>query len=238
MKDHSKDADKKPADKQEQKEEEPQDQYYELKKNLVLLEKAAIEKDFRQTGVLTKNLKKIRHALSLPDALLILKFYLPDLFNRLKLSAQPTQLEAGVKIEEHLHCTQARAEQMMKFPETQLFIYIVLQMKLVDDGDFTNAKDFSDFIFLRLNLVNRRTIDPFQAKAIYFMALAYEKVGKLHTIRPQIYESFKSSCLHLDTVGQATMMNIIIRSYLQQNLYEQARNFISKTTFPENSNNS
>jgi 26S proteasome regulatory subunit N3 len=33
-------------------------------------------------------------------------------------------------------------------------------------------------------------------------------------------------------------MNIIIRSYLQQNLYEQARNFISKTTFPENASNS
>ncbi len=33
-------------------------------------------------------------------------------------------------------------------------------------------------------------------------------------------------------------MNIIIRSYLQQNLYEQARNFIQKTTFPENASNS
>jgi 26S proteasome regulatory subunit N3 len=32
-------------------------------------------------------------------------------------------------------------------------------------------------------------------------------------------------------------MNIIIRSYLQENLYEQARNFITKTTFPENSSN-
>ena len=27
-------------------------------------------------------------------------------------------------------------------------------------------------------------------------------------------------------------MNIIIRSYLAQNLYEQAHNFITKTTFP------
>lgn len=32
-------------------------------------------------------------------------------------------------------------------------------------------------------------------------------------------------------------MNIIIRSYLQQNLYEQARSFIAKTTFPELSSN-
>ena len=32
-------------------------------------------------------------------------------------------------------------------------------------------------------------------------------------------------------------MNIIIRTYLQQNLYEQARNFIVKTSFPESVSN-
>lgn len=87
-------------------------------------------------------------------------------------------------------------------------------------------------------MVNRRTLDPLQAKAVYFMSIAYEKVGKIETIRPQMLDMHKSSCLHHDTMGQATMMNIIIRSYLSQNLYEQARNFISKTTFPENANNS
>lgn len=208
-----------------------------MKKQLVLLEKATLEKDLRQCGVLTKNLKKLRKQFNLSDALLVLKHYCPDLFNRLKLSAQPTVLGNDVKIEDHLHCSQARAETIVKLPETSLLIYILVQMKLIDDGDFTNAKDFSDFIFLRLHLVNRRTLDPLQAKAVYFMAVAYEKVGKLHTIRPQIFEAYKSSCLHLDTQGQATMMNIIIRSYLEENLYEQARNFISKTTFPESAAN-
>ena len=65
------------------------------------------------------------------------------------------------------------------------------------------------------------------------MAIAYEKVNLLPSIRPQMFEAYKSSCLHLDTIGQATLINIIIRSFIQQNLYEQARNFISKTTFPE-----
>ena len=32
-------------------------------------------------------------------------------------------------------------------------------------------------------------------------------------------------------------MNIIIRMYLQQNLYEQARNFMVKTQFPESVSN-
>lgn len=41
----------------------------------------------------------------------------------------------------------------------------------------------------------------------------------------------------MDYIGQATLINIIIRSFISQNLYEQARNFISKTTFPESASN-
>jgi hypothetical protein len=106
---------------------------------LVLLEKATNEKDLRQCGVLTKNLKKLRKQFNLSDALLVLKHYCPDLYNRLKLSAQPTVLENDIKIEEHLHCSQARAEAIVKLPETSLLIYILVQMKLIDDGDFTNV---------------------------------------------------------------------------------------------------
>lgn len=108
---------------------------------MVLLEKASAEKDFRQCGILTKNLKKLRKSYNLSDSLLVLQFYMPDLFNRLKLAAQPTALETGVSVEDHLHCSQARSETMMKIPETQLFIYVLVQMKLIDDGDFKNVSD-------------------------------------------------------------------------------------------------
>lgn len=109
----------------------------------MLLEKAASEKDFRQCGILTKNLKKLRKSYNLSDALLVLKFYLPDLFNRLSLAAQPTQLEDGVTVEDHLHCTQARSEAMMRIPEPQLLVYVLVQMKLIDDGDFKNVRKTS-----------------------------------------------------------------------------------------------
>jgi hypothetical protein len=98
MKD-SKVADEKKTEKTQP--EEPTDQFYgkqthyinnidissEMKKSLVLLEKAANDKDFRICASLTKNLKKLRKMCSLSDSLLILKHYLPDLFNRLKLAA-------------------------------------------------------------------------------------------------------------------------------------------------------
>jgi hypothetical protein len=55
----------------------------ELKKNLVLLEKASRDKDFRITATISKNLKKLRRMFDLPNTVLVLSFYLPDLFMRL-----------------------------------------------------------------------------------------------------------------------------------------------------------
>jgi len=85
MKDQSKEA----TDKKEETKivvaEEPNDKFYELKKNLVLLEKASKDRDFRQTAALSKNLKRLRKMYDLPDAVLVLSFYLPDLFMRLLL---------------------------------------------------------------------------------------------------------------------------------------------------------
>jgi 26S proteasome regulatory subunit N3 len=75
------------------------------------------------------------------------------------------------------------------------------------------------------------------AKAMYMIAVVYEKQGKLAEIRPFMFEVYKNCCLKHDYVGQATVMNIILRSYLQQNLYEQARSFLVKTTFPEQASN-
>jgi hypothetical protein len=105
--------------KEEKKEEvkKPEDKFFELKKNLVLLEKASKDKDFKITASLTKNLKKLRKMYELPDVVLALSFYMPDLFFRIQLPTQPTNVAKDMKIEDMLHCTTARSEEMMSHPE-------------------------------------------------------------------------------------------------------------------------
>ena len=136
-----------------------------------------------------------------------------------------------------MHVTKERAEEMMTCPETQLFLYDLVLMKLIDDGDNTNAKEFGDFIFARLSNVNLRTLDHLGAKAIYLIAVANEKMGELAQIRATMFDLHKTACLRKDLIGQATVTNIILRSYLSQNLYEQARQFIVKTSYPQNASN-
>jgi hypothetical protein len=173
----------------------------------------------------------------LDECLLCLKFYLPDLFDRLMLEQEPCAVPDGQEVAEFLHCTKERAAEIMTKPETQLFMYNLVLMKLIDDGDNASAKDFGDFIFARLNNVNLRTLDHLGAKAMYMISVANEKMGELKNIRATMFDCHKTACLRKDMIGQATITNVILRSYLSQNLYEQARQFIVKTNFPINASN-
>jgi hypothetical protein len=74
-------------------------------------------------------------------------------------------------------------------------------MKLIDDGDINNAKEFGDFIYKRLKNVGLRTLDHLIAKALYLISLAYEKKGLLAEVRPVMFEAYKSACLRHDTAG-------------------------------------
>ena len=80
--------------------------------------------------------------------MLVLTHYLPDLHKRLDLPCQATPLKEGENCEEKLHCTHVRVEEIMKYPECQLFVYVLLLMKLIDDGDFKNVSPFCTLNFL------------------------------------------------------------------------------------------
>jgi hypothetical protein len=73
----------------------------------------------------------------------VISHYLPDLHSRLNLPCKATPLEKDESVETKLHCTNTRAEEITKQPETQLFLYVLLLMKLIDDGDFKNVSQSS-----------------------------------------------------------------------------------------------
>lgn len=54
---------------------------------------------------------------------------------------------------------------------------------------------------MRIKGVNQRTMDSFNAKAIYFISVAYEKLGILTQIRPLMFEAYKDCCLHQNAIG-------------------------------------
>lgn len=71
-------------------------------------------------------------------------------------------------------------------------------MKLIDDGDLKNAKEFSDFVFMRMKNVGLRTLDYLVAKAMYMISITYEKSGLLSKVRPMMFDAYKTCSLRND----------------------------------------
>lgn len=58
-----------------------------------------------------------------------------------------------------------------------------------------------------------------------------------YVIYSALLAAHRTACLRHDEIGQATLLNLLLRNYLSQNLYEQAFKLVSKTSFPETVSN-
>jgi len=83
--------------------------FIELRKQLILLEKAVQDKDTKSCRVVARNYKRIREELSLKDVGLIFDYYIPDLASKLNIPRYDPDL-FKINFEEKLYCTQERAK--------------------------------------------------------------------------------------------------------------------------------
>ena len=69
------------------------------------------------------------------------------------------------------------------------------------------------------------------------MSLAHERAGTMANLRPTLLAAHRTACLQHDEVGQATLLNLLLRSLLAEDQVEQAYLLVSKTNFPEKASN-
>jgi 26S proteasome regulatory subunit N3 len=81
--------------------------------------------------------------------------------------------------------------------------------------------------------LNKRTLDPLNAYLYFYYARIYERQGKFVDIREQLLDAYNKSCLKNDEIGQATLINLVLRNYMAYQNFEAAHNFIEKAHFPE-----
>ncbi|KAI9291322.1 hypothetical protein K502DRAFT_368539 [Neoconidiobolus thromboides FSU 785] len=122
-------------------------------------------------------------------------------------------------------------------PEAELYLSLLVQLFLLDNQQIEKCTYLSDELVKHIQVLNRRSCDKLAAKIYFYFAQVYEKQGKLESIRSVLLAAQRSSSLRLDDESQATIINILIRSYFFSNLYDQADKLISKTTFPEDVSN-
>jgi 26S proteasome regulatory subunit N3 len=118
-------------------------------------------------------------------------------------------------------------------PEFEAFAALIILILLFDKKDKAKSFEFSRIVVNWLQSFNRRTMDIFNARAYFYLSLAYEHSGKLSEIRSELMDAYRNACLRHEQMSQATLLNLLLRNYLEYNLYDQADKMVRNTQFPE-----
>ncbi len=123
------------------------------------------------------------------------------------------------------------------FPEVEVFVFTAIVTTLLREHLDTDAAFAATALIDRIRGFNRRSLDQLSSKAYFYFSLAYEQVHRLENIRPTLLALYRTSCVRHDEMGQAVLLNLLLRNYLHYHLVEQAQTLSLRAAFPENASN-
>jgi 26S proteasome regulatory subunit N3 len=122
-------------------------------------------------------------------------------------------------------------------PEVEIYLFTLIVNTLLryDLNQYTPLA--SAQLTQRCMAFNRRSLDLLASRAYLVLSLSFEKVNRLNEIRATLLKLYRTSCVRHDDVGQAVLLNLLLRNYLHFNLINQAKLLSGRTTFPETASN-
>ncbi|WYZ34151.1 hypothetical protein EsH8_I_000427 [Colletotrichum jinshuiense] len=130
-------------------------------------------------------------------------------------------------------------------PEIDIFLGILIQVHLYDSKQFQRGADFSQQLADRIHTLNRRTLDSLSAKVYFYYSMFCENLAPQPTspqspvvaLRPTLLAALRTAVLRKDIDTQASVIVLLLRSYLLTSHIAQADLLVSHTQFPENAAN-
>jgi len=210
----------------------------DLKKNINLLEKTVSTKEMRLTTRVLRTINTLRRKLNdevlrnLVQQVFILEDDVTtkkDLLGYLQTSDN-TSMDVSSSNE---NVTSTRKKSAL--PEIEVYVRLLITMYLIDKKNYDQAIQCSEQLVQRLQDWNRRTLNPLSAKAYFYYSRSYELTHRLEEIRPNLFAFYRTATLKHNDEAQATLLNLLLRNYLEYNLYDQADKLVSKVNFKEDS---
>lgn len=126
---------------------------------------------------------------------------------------------------------------VQQLPEVDTYLHLLVIIHLLDSKLYEKAMTCADNLTTKLASHNRRTLDPLAAVCYFYYSRSYELLNRLKDIRGFLHARLRTSTLRHDTDGQVMLLNLLMRNYIQYNLYDQADKLAAKSTFPESASN-
>ncbi|EEA07635.1 PCI domain-containing protein [Cryptosporidium muris RN66] len=101
------------------------------------------------------------------------------------------------------------------------------------DKQLTDSLELSVALYQFVRKFTHQSMDLLSAKAIFYYGRVNELCKKLGSIRNEILASYRIATLHHNLMTQATCLNLILRSYILENLYDLGLKALEKLTYPE-----
>jgi len=216
----------------------------DLKKNFSLLEKTVNTKDPRYTARVLRTISSSRKKFTasilrqLNEQSLVAE---EDQACKKELNgyldkAEPSKQEESAAMEITFGGDAKKVKTVL--PEVEIYLRLLTTIYLVDKKHFDQAILASTSTVNRLQDFNRRTLNPLSAKAYFYYSRSYELVKKLEDIRSNLFSFYRTASLKHNDEAQAVLLNLLLRNYLEYNLYDQADKLVSKVTFREDQTSS
>lgn len=122
-------------------------------------------------------------------------------------------------------------------PEVDLYLNLLMLLFAIDRKKYEKALELSEKMMDKIVSQNRRSLDVIAAKCFFYYGRINELTGRLDKIRFILHSRLRTAILRNDYEGTAVLINVLLRSYLQYNLYDQALKLVSKSTFPLQASN-
>ena len=217
----------------------PVDYFKGMLENISLLEQAVELKDAKNLirRVWRKN-TALRKNLSMLDFQTIFVHYIPITCPAYKLMfiGLDAVLQRSMDEEQSESAGELKEERRESVSlEVECYLHTFLIAALLQKNCPREAKESTKLLVERVHQESRRTVDTFFAKAYHYLVQSH--LNELDVIRPKLIAAHRTACLRLNEPGQATLINLVLRSFIEANLVPQAIKFDSKTEFPESASN-
>ena len=200
------------------------------------IEKSLLTKESHYMARVVRSIFRIRKKLNCNVFLRLVNGYYPNTCSQKTYFTEylPEAMETDLNL---LPFSPRSKQSQSLLPEVEVFLHLLLLIFLIDSERKDEAIKCSNLLMDRLSDYNRRSMDMIAAKCYFYHSVAYEKAGKLDTIRPFLYAKLRTCTLRKDYHGQASIINLLLRNYLAYNLYDQANKLVSKVNYPEEPSN-
>ncbi|CEH16824.1 26S proteasome regulatory complex, subunit RPN3/PSMD3 [Ceraceosorus bombacis] len=124
--------------------------------------------------------------------------------------------------------------------EVQAYLRLLLVVYLLDGGKVEEGQTLARSSIDAVVAQNKRSQDLLSARLIFYLSRSIELLSKdksaegLAGERPYLLSLYRTSSLRHDPETQATLINLLLRSYIEgkANLYDQADKLVARAPFP------